>query len=465
MMRGLFLPIGGGDEIGASSYYLQLSDARLLLDAGMRIGRQPVFPDFTLLNAVVDGFHEIDTLLITHAHLDHCGALTRVQAAAPRLEKLATQPTLDLADIMLEDALRVSAARSREDWGVSEYTRNLLTEALKSVRPMEFRRPQSVGAGIAQITPLSSGHILGAAAYLIEAGGMRVLFTGDYCLHDQHTIAGASILNDLANVRIDVMITESTYAYQPRGQNSTALEQRHQLLKQIRSTVAKGGHVLIPAFALGRAQEIACLLSDAFEQEIVDPFPVRLDGLVRRVSECYNKHREYLNGRAATRDRHAIYSQWVRPVDDDFAPTERQLAQMEPTCFVASSGMLLDGTRSARYAETLLQDPDNAILFSGYLDVESPGRRLVELADSSRALTVNGRCVQPRANIGLYHLSAHASAVDLQHVILALHPETLILVHGDPCYQGDAGFIEFLMSAQEAGIHVHQPANGVPVYF
>jgi Cft2 family RNA processing exonuclease len=222
--------------------------------------------------------------------------------------------------------------------------------------------------------------------------------------------------------------------------------------------------VLIPAFALGRAQEIAALFNDFFEQGLIDPFPVRVDGLTKPICEVYNDHREYLLGRLGTKSGHLLFGDHVQPMPDGFYPTARPIAALPPMCIISSSGMLLDGTRSAGYAAVLLENAADAVLFSGYLDDESPGSRLRGLQKTTGQVRLNGQSVTVRAEVGRYHLSAHAPGRDLRQMMRAARPRQIILVHGDYSYAPDATFVDFCLTLEREGVHVHQTANGIPIY-
>lgn len=459
-MQDIFLSLGGGNEIGASCYFFRLGKNTILVDAGMRFHSERALPAFEVLNELTGGLATIDALLLTHAHLDHCGAITRVHYDAPFLVKYATQPTLDLADVMLHDALRVSAKRQAEDWSITETSRDLLDAALASFVPIRHRETFDLGNKGAKATGVAAGHILGATSFLIEAGGRRILHTGDISLHAQRTIGGMHV--DAIPDDIDVMVIESTYAHQPHYGQEAVEEQYFALAESVSRVVAQDGHVLIPAFAVGRAQEIAVLLSDFFEQGLIAPFPVYLDGLIRPVCEVFNNHRDFLAARLQTKHGHVFYDNWVRPVAN--RSQHRRPQPLEPGCMIASSGMLLDGTRSAYYALEFLPRTQDAVFFSGYLDDESPGYRLLSLQNGTAQLKINGRTAPVRAQVAGYRLSAHAPAKDLKRLIRLVHPKMVILVHGDNRYASDSDFTEFLMQLEAEGIAVQQAINGIPIY-
>jgi Cft2 family RNA processing exonuclease len=460
MKHDVFLPLGGGNEIGASSYLLRIDGVNILIDAGIRLKSKRVFPDFSLLNQMIGGFKELDAVLLTHAHLDHCGAITKIHYEAPLVPIFTSTPTSRLIQVMLNDALKVNHRKS-EDWSIVDPSKEVLDDTISSLNEITLDRPFFLDSSDVQVFPKRAGHILGAMSFLLETRQKRILVTGDICLHDQRTIGGC----DLSNIgNIDVLIIESTYAFQPDQEIKTFDEQQYALVHQISKIVQNGGRVLIPSFALGRAQEIACLLGEYFEQGIIAPFPVLIDGLVKPVCDIYHEMKEYLQGRLRTRLHHSIYTDHIIPVPEDYYPTRSSINQLSPGCIISSSGMLVDNTRSAKYAESIIENIKDAILFSGYLDDESPGRRLLELNDNPSSLVINNRLFKPEAMIDRYHLSAHAPSFDLIKIILSINPRKIIMVHGNFKYKSDPSFTKLLFGLEEKGIHVYQAANGVPIY-
>lgn len=460
-MKDLFVAVGGGNEIGASCYLLRIAGRKFLIDAGMRFDHKRAFPDLGYLNSLIGGMESLDAFLLTHAHLDHSGAITRLHYESPHLPMFTTRPTLDLARVMLTDALHVSKKQKTEDWSVIDASRELLEETLASFQPVSFGEWWDLDS-CCRFSAVSAGHILGAASYLIDCNGMMILHTGDFCLHSQRTIAGMDIdaLPD-----IDLLVLESTYVYQPEPTLGVVEDQYYVLARLVNEIVSQGGRVLIPAFALGRAQEIAALFNDLMEEELIAPFDVLVDGLVKAVCQIYEDHRDCLRARLTTRAGHAIYGEFVTPTTQRFFPTPRIVSALDPGCIIASSGMLLDRTRSAAYASVFLENCMDAIVFSGYLDEESPGRRLRNLKTlEDKRFRIGSKRLTVKARVEQYHLSAHASSKDLRKVIRKVQPKQVILIHRDDRFDGEADFVNFMMQMEREGVQFHLSANNVPIY-
>lgn len=456
------LPLGGGDEIGASCIWLSLNGTNILVDAGMRYDEKRAFPDFTPIYQTLGAISSFDAFLLTHAHLDHTGAIPKIYSEAPSLLKYATLPTIDITNVMLADAVRIG--KRGEDWGLSSERVEFVEEAMGSFIPVEVNKPFLITGKNVQVTPISAGHILGAVQYKIEyldrhKRPKKLIITGDFCLHPQKTILGASL--DLLG-EADTVVMESTYAFQPEFKHEAIQEQQYNLVSQVAHIIQEGGRVLIPSFALGRAQEIATIFSDAFEQGQVSPFPVILDGLVRPICEIYNNYRSELQPFARTRPGHAIYSDFVSATSKDYRPSENSISHLPPCCIISSSGMLLEGTRSARYAQYLLPNPKDAIIFSGYVDDETPGAAV--LSNPYGAIKLKQKEIKINASILKYRLSAHSDTKELRDYINCVNPTNVILVHGDYHYDGDPDFLKYMMEISRRGILSHQALNGVPIY-
>jgi dsRNA-specific ribonuclease len=191
--------------------------------------------------------------------------------------------------------------------------------------------------------------------------------------------------------------------------------------------------VLIPAFAVGRSQEVLLILKRALRNGALPKIPVFVDGMVRAVCAVYGRHERYVSRilfNEIRKQDHPFYANGIRPVT---SPTQRQEALSAGPCvIVASSGMLAGGA-SAHYAAALASNPNDAILITGYQDEESPGRALLRIADSSgpRELKIGDRTVDVRCELEKYGLSAHADRMQMVGLVESLRPKTAVLVHGN----------------------------------
>lgn len=412
--------LGGGNEVGASCIHVEIGKTALLIDAGMRMQGEDLLPALGLLEEL----KEPAAILVTHAHADHIGALPIIHSLFPTVPVYATPPTADLMGIMMKDAYKIMEARSRLMNTLLPYTMEQVTSLLDQL--LIYPASGELRIGDAKITSYRAGHILGAVMYLIEADGERLLVTGDISFKAGRTIPGASVPRD---IHPDVVIMESTYGNRAHTDRNT---EEKRLAEHVAEVVSAGGFALIPAFALGRAQEVLLVLQDYMEKGLIPEFPIYVDGLVTPISGIYKRYPHYLKGPVAHRIRLNGDAFLTEGRCKAVHPKEREaVLSGKAGCIVASSGML-NGGASAWYAERLISGEKNAIFITGYQDEESPGRKLLALADGEeRTLELNGTVYDAKCRIGKYGLSAHADANEMDRFIRTLEPTHTLLVHGD----------------------------------
>lgn len=440
--------LGGANEVGASCTLLEVAGKRILVDAGIRMGAKEG-DQLPNLAQIQDG-GSLDAILLTHAHTDHIGALPLVHIACPKIPIFTTAPTQRLTKILLSDALKIMESRWQQEEEIPLYPEHTVNSMLSQMRLVEPAQPFGLPGQevIATFTP--SGHVMGACSILLDTPDGRVFFTGDYSLDRQKTVEGML----LPKCRPDLVITESTYGNRMHA-NRKIEEER--LVQSVAEVIQAGGKVLVPAFALGRAQEAILLLLDAQRRKRIPPFPIYVDGMVRTVCSAYASFPNYLN-----RDLRKRIQKIGNPFFHEGActvsvqPSQRQLiAKSEkPCCIVSSSGMLTGGP-SQFYAAALAKDPKNAILITGYQDEESPGRRILDLADGkSQAIRLGDQEVQVVCKVGRYALSAHADSAQMLGVLTRLAPKDVYLVHGDTEARTT------LANSAGEKMKVHLPING-----
>ena len=444
------IPLGGASEIGASSLLVEIGGRRILVDAGIRMN--PVdgdaLPDLSRLEA-----NPPELLVLTHAHMDHLGALPLVHASFPRLPILATPPTVALASILLGDSLRIMESRAA-DGEIPIYGPGAVESMLARFQKVGFgQEVRPLGDGLTVVFHVA-GHILGAAMVEFRTRHERLLVTGDVSIDPQRTVPSAAAPRG----PFDVVVVESTYGARLHA-NRTAQERA--LVQTVAETVAGGGRALIPAFAVGRAQEVLLILRHAFGRKEVEPFPVRVDGLVRSVCGTYAAHPADAGrdlARRIEKGDHPFYDEFVRPVE---AAERHQVLDEGPCAIVSSSGMLTGGP-SRVYAAALASDPASHILITGYQDDEAPGRRIQEVAAAGGGtISIDGRTIALACRASTYHLSAHADGQQIAALVASVSPGAVVLVHGEA--EGRAALASRIASSAE--VEVHCPDNGDTLEF
>ncbi|TFJ94129.1 MBL fold metallo-hydrolase [Lentibacillus salicampi] len=412
--------LGGGNEIGASCLHIQFDESSILIDAGMRMQGEDGLPMLGMLEEL----SKPDSILVTHAHADHIGALPVVHTLYPDVPVYATPPTADLMQLMMKDSYKILLEQSRANQALMPYTEEQMNQLLMDVRVLPANGVLKIGD--LTITAYRAGHIVGAVMFMIEAGGERLLVTGDLSFRGGRTIPGAKVTE---GTRPDVVVMESTYGNRLHTDRNT---EEKRLAEHVAETVTNGGFALIPAFALGRAQEVLLILQDYMEKGLIPSFPIYVDGLVTPVSRIYRNYPHYLKGPVAHR---------IRTNGDAFLTEGRcipvsakerdTIIEGKPACIVASSGMLTGGA-SAWYAKHLVKDEKNAIYLTGYQDEESPGKKLLALAAGDEStIDIDGTSYDVNCRVDKFGLSAHADASEMTRFLETLDPTYTLLVHGD----------------------------------
>lgn len=412
--------LGGGNEVGASCLYIEIAGTKLLIDAGMRMHSDNPLPALGLLEGVSD----VDVILVTHAHADHIGALPVVHALYPNTPIYTTPPTVDLMKIMMKDAYKLLEQRCWETNVLPPYTEEQVHDLLQSL--LLFPANGELKVGNVRIKSYRAGHILGAVMFLIEGDGEKLFVTGDLSFKAGRTIHGAEVPH---GIRPDVLIMESTYGNRTHTDRHT---EEKRLAQDVAEVITHGGFALIPAFALGRAQEILLILQDYMEKGLIPEFPIYVDGLVTPVSRVYNAYPHYVKGPVAYRIKNNGDAFLTEGRCKAVQPKERDMIlQGKPGCIIASSGMLIGGA-SSWYAQRLVTEEKNAIFITGYQDEESPGKKLLHIANGIEdKLELDGTSYAVNCRIGKYGLSAHADASEMNRFVQTLQPTYTLLVHGD----------------------------------
>ncbi|CAN5291740.1 hypothetical protein BH24ACT19_BH24ACT19_01140 [soil metagenome] len=389
-----FRALGGAGEVGGSSHLLDFGGTRVLVDAGIRPdGRGSLAPNFRSVKG-------LDAAVITHAHLDHCGALPLLVRDQPDVPIYCTPPSARL----IASALNDHAAMGGGLPGGAT-----LQEVKKRLCPVLFGKP--VKAGDARITLTESGHILGAASVLFETGSATVFHTGDICLEDHFSIPSAR----LPNVKdIDLLIMEATLADQKPQPFSESVRTMIRVINE--TTVEREGIVLIPTYALGQAQEIILGLKHYGKEYGLDKNVfVYVDGSVVTTSErLYAEQLGYMKPYLQHTDpRELFFGENIRAVANDDKARERILTN---PCAIIASPVTMQGGASAFYRRRLQDDPTNAVILPSNASAAYGAPRAPGEEEGWRVEKVQ--------------FAAHCTQEELMNITEKLTPRQIILIHG-----------------------------------
>ncbi len=420
--------LGGASEVGASCTLMHIVGHRLLIDGGMRPAAregQSRLPDLTLLETAPP-----EALLITHAHIDHTGALPLIASLYPHIPIYATESTRVLTEILLRDSVKIMEQEGlKPDGETPLYSAEQVDLLLARIRPVGFHQPFAPIPSAPEVTVqyLPAGHILGAAMLYFETPEGTLLHTGDISVTDQRTIKGLDIQKLL---QADLMICEGTYGSRS---HTNRKEEERKLAETVQAVLARGGRVLLPAFAVGRSQEIVLILKSYRASGYVSPVPIYLDGMVRSMCTAYQMQSHDLHPslqRYLTNARRPLFADPDLHIFAVRSFERTMLTQRKDPMIVISSSGMLTGGASPLYAATMAAREQDAIIFSGYQDEESPGAALLK-AQQGETVRVGDQRFSLTCQVARYNLSGHADGEQIVHAVTKVAPKRLILVHGD----------------------------------
>jgi putative mRNA 3-end processing factor len=383
--------LGGAREVGRIGISVKSEKTQVLLDYGVMFDHEPGFPMHVPPK-------EVNGLILTHSHLDHSGALP-VFYIGGKTPLYTNRLNLDLTQLLIQDFIKISGY-----YLPFEYLE--LKTMMQSNQHMDFGVEEKVGDIGLQL--LNAGHTPGSASLLLEAEGKRLLYTGDFNTTDSQLLTGATM--DYGD--LDAVVIESTYANED---HTNRLELEKRFVESVTEVVERGGIALVPAFGVGRSQEMACILAaHHFE------YPVVLDGMAREASRIIMNHKEFL--RDPKLFMNAMHSlDWVESWRD------RRKALKSNGVIISTAGMLKGGP-AAFYVSKLGKKASNAIFLVSYQIPGTPGKELLEKG----VCTIDGKVRKVKARYEHFDFSSHCGASQLKEALRKLggNPKVFV-VHGD----------------------------------
>jgi putative mRNA 3-end processing factor len=383
--------LGGAHEVGRSAILLQ--DKRsLLFDYGVMIDDVIKYPIST---------PKADALILSHAHLDHSGSSPSLYNEMS-LPTIGTSPTLGLSELLLNDTIKIS----RKEHTKINFHKKQLEKFSK--RFMQIGYKKQVHLGDFDIELFDAGHIAGSAITLVERAkaknNKRIVYTGDFKMSPQFLHEGAK------PVRSDVLIIESTYATREHPDRNKLV---HDFIEGVREVTDNGGIALVPAFAVGRSQELLALL---YENGLIER--TYIDGMAREATEIVLSNRGFIRN-ANVLSKAANECNWVKDIAD------RREALQGSSIVVTTAGML-NGGPAMHYITRL--NKESKVFLTGYQVEGTKGRRLMDTGK----IYVDEVDKEFHLQVGFYDFSAHSGMSDLYKFVRESAPNTVICVHGSP---------------------------------
>lgn len=433
--------LGGAQEVGRSAFLVKTRESSVLLDCGINPGSQRPFESFPRFDCPEFQIDQLDAVIITHAHLDHCGLAPFLYKYGYDGPLYCSAPTSNLMTMLQLDYLDVASKQ-----GVTPYyDQKDVRECVLHTIPLRFGIVTDIAPDI-RLTLHNSGHILGAAmAHLhIGEGLHNIVYTSDYKF-------ARTMLLEAANTefpRIETVITESTYGGQDDVMPSR-VEAEESLTQVINQTLERKGKVLIPVPAVGRAQEIMLIIDGYMKRGLMKEAPVFIEGMISEATAIHTAYPEYL-GREV---RHSILHEEVNPFQSDYFtivehPSIRQsIIEGEPCVVLATSGML-EGGPVIEYFKNWASNEKNTIIFVSYQIEGTMGKRVQKGVNEVAMMDNEGKMAVVQVKMQTESIEGFSGHSDRRQLISYLthlkpKPERIFICHGEKSkIMNMAGFLD-----------------------
>ncbi|KAK4188796.1 beta-lactamase-like protein [Podospora australis] len=442
----MFLCLGGGNEVGRSCHIIQYKGKTVMLDAGQHpaydgLAALPFFDDFDLST--------VDVLLISHFHIDHAASLPYVLAKTNfRGRVFMTHPTKAIYKWLIQDSVRVGNTSSNPTTQLV-YTEQDHLNTFPQIEAIDYYTTHTI-SGI-RVTPYPAGHVLGAAMFLVEIAGLNIFFTGDYSREQDRHLVSAQVPK---GVKIDVLITESTYGI---ASHVPRLEREQALMKSITGILNRGGRVLMPVFALGRAQELLLILDEYWgKHSEFQKFPIYYaSNLARKCMLVYQTYVGAMNDnikrlfreRMAEAEASGDSAGKGGPWDFKFIRSLKSIDRFEDVggcVMLASPGMLQNGV-SRELLERWAPSEKNGVIITGYSVEGTMAKQIMQEPEHIQAVMsrniAGGRrgpggdaekvLIPRRCTVQEYSFAAHVDGTENREFIEEVAAPVVILVHGE----------------------------------
>lgn len=422
-----FLPLGGALEIGASCFYLNFDGTGIVLDSGLhpRLKGKEALPDFDLIKN-----ENVDAVLISHAHQDHIASLPFLVRNHPYIQIFTTTQTLEIAEKTLHNSSRILSEQLIENDSIIPYSHEEIDLLLRTVRDKDYNEKFSFKGIVSSekneltIEFFDAGHILGSAGILIKTDeGKSIFYTGDINLTSQSILNGGVLPDE----KVDTLILETTYGATDSKILKSWDKEELRLAKYLNKILTNGGSVLIPVFALGKTQEILSILYGLIKKGILIETNIYSGGISKEISSVYDKHRYKVKRKNKNLELKEIQQINLYEVKD-FNEFKRN-----PGIVLASSGMMIKGTKSYDLMKNWIKFDEFGIVTVGYMDEESPGY-IFSNSKKGDIVKIPGieEKVKIKCSVEKFYFPSHSRREDLLDIVAKLKPEKIILIHGDP---------------------------------
>ncbi|MCX8201822.1 MAG: beta-CASP ribonuclease aCPSF1 [Candidatus Caldarchaeum sp.] len=420
--------LGAGRQVGRSCLLIQTSESNVLLDCGLSAGASSSLSFYPRFDVVPDLIQNLDAIVISHAHLDHVGLVPYLFKYGYRGPVYAVEPSIPLMALEVTDYVSVAG----KEGSFAPYGEADIRLALQHSFPLKYGVVTNITPDI-RVMFYNAGHILGSAAVHVHVGeGLHnIVYTGDF-KYERSTALDPCVSKF---PRVETLIMESTYGATPVPYT---LEQSEAILaEKITSTINRGGKVIIPVPAIGRAQEIMLVLNKLLAEKKLAETPVFLDGLVVEATAIHTAFPDYFTAELQQKLREGeniFLSEYFTPVKSE---QQRQeiLETKGPTVVISTSGML-EGGPVLRYLKEFAADENNLLLFVSYQVEGTLGRTLLKGVREITLRNEEGKAEIVNVKMQVEKVdgfSGHSSRQQLINYVRRINPKprNIVLVHGE----------------------------------
>ena len=419
--------LGGCREVGRSCMLLSTPESRIIIDCGVNVGSDDSATPFLYVPEVYP-LNQIDAVVLTHAHLDHAGLVPMLYKYGYEGPIYCTSPTRDLAVLLQLDYIEIAGREGKR----LPYDSGMIREALKHTITLNYGDVTDI-APDTKLTMHNAGHILGSsiAHFHIGDGLYNVAFTGDQKF-ERTRLFDPAVCNF---PRLETLVTEATYG----GANSiqpSRKEAEVTLINVVKETIQKGGKVIIPAFSVGRSQEVMVVLEEAIRKKVIDEVPVCLDGMIYEATAIHTSYPEYLNNDL----RDLIFHKGINPfLAQCFVKVESPKQRTEiiegPPCVILATSGMLNGGPVLEYLKRLGPDEKNMLVIVGYQAEGTLGRR-IQKGWKELPLSVEGKTQTVKINLEVTTVdgfSGHSDRQQLMEYMRRIYPKPgrVLTNHGE----------------------------------
>ena len=421
--------LGGVQEVGRSAFLVQTRESSVLLDCGINPGSSKPFEAFPRFDNPAFEIDSLDAVVISHAHLDHCGLVPFLYKYGYDGPVYCSAPTSNLMTLLQLDYLDVASKQGI----IPPYDQKDVRECVLHTIPLRYGVVTDIAPDI-RLTLHNAGHILGSSIIHLHIGeGLHnIVYTGDY------KYARTMLLEAAATEfpRVETVITESTYGG-PDDVMPSRMEAEERLTPIINETLERKGKVLIPVPAVGRAQEIMLVIDGYMRRGLMKEAPVFIEGMISEATAIHTAYPEYL-GREV---RHSILHDGVNPFQSDYFtivehPNVRQeIIEGEPCIIMATSGML-EGGPVIEYFKHLAEDERNSVVFVSYQIEGTLGRRVQKGLNEVTMINSEGKMDVVKVKLRVESIEGFSGHSDRRQILnyinyLKPKPERVIVCHGE----------------------------------